>query len=278
MPGGQDRVARDPVPLDREFDVTLTGSGLEQIRPDGVVADQRCPERVLMVLGILREERHPGVAIERSPRFAVGRQQIAGAPHSPSSVTLQSFQQQSLADPITLPAAHHEHDVAGPHLGGQSLRGGLDRAGRHDRDPGASSGDRRCQLTGRCDRRVRDHDRPRCRRSPRRRPRPAHPRTRRAWPPSDGRSTARRRPTRADPARAGGWRPGSRGWPSDGGRSRHRPRRRPPRPCARDGGRCPRMSPDACRSRPARCQGPRQRPRPPAHSRRCGVRRSGAES
>ena len=43
---------------------------VEQVCPQGVVTDERRAERVLMVLGILGEQRDPGVAVERPPRPA----------------------------------------------------------------------------------------------------------------------------------------------------------------------------------------------------------------
>ena len=55
------------MPFHREVDVALRFGRVEQERPQGVVADERRAERVLMVLGILGEERHPGVAVERLP-------------------------------------------------------------------------------------------------------------------------------------------------------------------------------------------------------------------
>ena len=72
-----------------------------------------------------------------------------------------------------------------------------------------------------------------------------------AAPRSGGRSAARRRPRPAGRARAGGPRRASRGSRSGGGRSRRRPRRRRPRPCARAGGRRPRTTRGRRRSGPA---------------------------
>src|SRR5215203_5569747 len=78
MPGREDRVARDPVPLDREVDTAFRLGSFEQVCPEGVVADERLGERVLMVLGILAEEPDPGVTVERLPGAAECLEPLAG--------------------------------------------------------------------------------------------------------------------------------------------------------------------------------------------------------
>ena len=76
----------------------------------------------------------------------------------------------------------------------------------------------------------------------------------------------------AGPALAGGLPPGSRGWPSGGGRSRRRPRRRRSRPCARAVARPPRRSASPAAIRPDRARAPSTPRRPPARWRRCAGR------
>ena len=64
--------------LDSEFAVPLGRGCIEQVRPKGIVADERRAERVHMVLGIVGKEAYPGVAVERLPRPPVGLEEISG--------------------------------------------------------------------------------------------------------------------------------------------------------------------------------------------------------
>jgi hypothetical protein len=68
--------------------------------------------------------------------------------------------EQALADPVRPPAAHHEHDIARPHLAREPRRGRLDAAGCGARDPRRPRRDRRREPCRRRDRRVRVAARP----------------------------------------------------------------------------------------------------------------------
>ena len=63
----------------------LRCSRLEQVCPERIVADERRLERVLMVLGVVREQRDPAVAVERLPRPPVRLEPVRRPPHSRSS-------------------------------------------------------------------------------------------------------------------------------------------------------------------------------------------------
>ena len=108
---------------------------IKHVRPQGIVADERRAERVLMVLGIVGEELYPGVAVEVDQRFAVCLEQVAGGGIVDHHVAVQALQQQ-LADPVAVPAAHDEHGVAASDRARQRVRGRLDRARGEDRIPG----------------------------------------------------------------------------------------------------------------------------------------------
>ena len=183
-----------------------------------------------MVLGVVGEERDPGVAVERLPTPGRMPRATRPPPRSRSSRHLQSGQQ-PFADPVACPAAHDQDDVAGADFLGQ--RGPRSPPPSPGRGPGAPAGAPRSPPPGRAAEAivvsgiapgpdVGDRHRIGARRG-RRRTGPASRR-------SGGRSAARRRPRRAGPVRAGERPRGSRGSPSGGARSRHRPRRRPPRP------------------------------------------------
>ena len=56
VPRGQDRVARDPVPLDGQVVVALRVGRLEQVCPQRVVPGERRLERVEHELGVVVEQ------------------------------------------------------------------------------------------------------------------------------------------------------------------------------------------------------------------------------
>ena len=188
---------------------------------------------------------------------------------SGASVRPGEVLQQQLGDAVAPPAAHHEDGVALAHVSSEPGRRLLDAPGRHRPVmPGrrartaaaSSSGDvtdvsrsRLAQMLAIGDRVGLGEGIGEVARASRR---------------SGGTSAARRRPRRADPARAGGAPRAWRGSRSDGGRSRRRPRRRAPRPSARGGARCPESSRAPRASRSASSRGPGSVGRRPPRARR----------
>src|SRR3954453_19251954 len=63
VPGGQHSRPRHPMLLERELDVALRSGCIQKVRPKGVVADERRGVWTLMVLGVVRAQRYPAVAV-----------------------------------------------------------------------------------------------------------------------------------------------------------------------------------------------------------------------
>ena len=78
------------------------------------MADERRAERILVVFGLLGEERDPRVAVEGLPGAPVALEQLAAArvvQRSSSFLRGQGLEQQ-LGDAIASPTAHHEDGIA----------------------------------------------------------------------------------------------------------------------------------------------------------------------